>query len=213
MGSPKKPIKGSIVVITGPPAVGKDTLVEELIKYKFFKFERIVSYNTRTPRAGELHGIHHFFVSEEEFQILRKGGKLLEHVRTGSSRKGTPKKPFFKALKGSGNFLWRIDPYRSVQLHKFYKKKFGSINGEILYKKTVVFYLTVDNIETLKNRWMIREEDKNWKDFEKRLKKDLKIFEKNKRRFHYVIPNEETKEKVTQRIIKLLENHFEKKST
>jgi len=41
-----------------------------------------------------------------------------------------------------------------------------------------------------------------------RLKKDLKIFEKNKKRFHYVIPNEETKEKVTQMIIKSLESHF-----
>jgi len=139
-------------------------LVEELTKYRSFNFERIVSYNTRTPRTGEIHGIHNFFVSEEEFHTLRKGGKLLEHVKTGTSWKGTPKEPFFQALKGSGNYLWRIDPYRSAQLQKFYKKKFGDINGELLYKKTVVYYLAVNSIETLKKRWMLREENKNWED-------------------------------------------------
>ena len=61
--------RGRLVVLAGPSAVGKSTVVQrvrELIPNLYFS----VSVTTRQPRPGEVDGRDYFFVSPQEFQHL-----------------------------------------------------------------------------------------------------------------------------------------------
>lgn len=200
--------KSFLVVVTGPPASGKDSVVEKLLEYRNLVLQRIVTYNTRAPRPGETHGVHYNFVSVGEFHNLRKKGLLLEHVRTGQSWKGTPKKPFGKIIKGQGNYAWRIDPSRSAILDKFFVKKFGTAEGSKLYEKTALFYVTVKNLKNLKQRFVARDSTQNVKGFYDRLEKDTAVFERHKDKFPHVIFNDESPELAASEILKTLRSKF-----
>lgn len=55
------------LVISGPSGSGKGTLTSYLLKEAPSVFALSASYTTRKPREGEVHGVHYYFVSEEEF--------------------------------------------------------------------------------------------------------------------------------------------------
>jgi len=52
-------------VLVGPSGSGKTTIMEEAVKAGYV--ERLVSYTTRSPRKGEINGVHYHFINEEEF--------------------------------------------------------------------------------------------------------------------------------------------------
>ena len=58
--------KGKLFVISGPSGVGKDTIVNEYLKENDAHLS--VSATTRNPREGEIHGIHYYFYTNEEFE-------------------------------------------------------------------------------------------------------------------------------------------------
>lgn len=69
--------KGKLVVLLGPSAVGKSTVVNRLreeVPNLYFS----VSMTTRDPRPGEVDGRDYFFVSPEEFQRRIDNGEMLE---------------------------------------------------------------------------------------------------------------------------------------
>ena len=64
------------LMIVGPSAVGKDTMINRL-KKKFPKvIYKLPSYTTRPKRNGEIEGVDYFFVTKEEFSKLKNEGKL-----------------------------------------------------------------------------------------------------------------------------------------
>ena len=62
--------------MSGPSAVGKDTIIENLQKTNN-NFHFVVTATTRKPRKNEKEGINHFFYSKETFKKLIK--KLTEY--------------------------------------------------------------------------------------------------------------------------------------
>ena len=54
-----------IICVIGKAAVGKDTLVNELLKDN--QYRKAISYTTRPKRAGEIDGKDYYFISLEEF--------------------------------------------------------------------------------------------------------------------------------------------------
>ena len=68
-----------VFVITAPSGTGKTTLLQKLLagdpRLKFS-----ISYTTRPPRPGEVPGRDYFFVTPEEFRLLREAGALAEWV-------------------------------------------------------------------------------------------------------------------------------------
>lgn len=70
-------MKGTFVVIVGPSAVGKTTLVESLL-VRIPNATRIVTLTTREPREGEAEGQDFFFVTRHKFEKLRDKNTLIE---------------------------------------------------------------------------------------------------------------------------------------
>ena len=83
--------RGRLVVLAGPSAVGKSTVVSRLrddVDNLYFS----VSMTTRQPRPGESDGVDYFFVSPEAFQEHIDAGDMLEwaEIHGGLQRSGTP---------------------------------------------------------------------------------------------------------------------------
>ena len=64
------------LMIIGPSAVGKDTMINRLKNKYPDAIYKLPSYTTRPIRNGEVDGKDYYFVTKEEFFKLKKEGKL-----------------------------------------------------------------------------------------------------------------------------------------
>ncbi len=78
-----------ILVIAGPSAVGKTTVMNEILK-KNENFEYIRSATTRAPRR-DLFDSEYIYLSKEEFEARISNGGMLEYTEYGGNFYGTPK--------------------------------------------------------------------------------------------------------------------------
>ena len=69
---------GRLIILSGPSGAGKSTVVRHLLEECDLPLKLSVSATTRSPREGERHGLHYFFLSDEEFQRRREAGGFLE---------------------------------------------------------------------------------------------------------------------------------------
>lgn len=102
--------RGRLVVLAGPSAVGKSTVVSRLrgdVPNLYFS----VSMTTRAPRPGEVDGTDYFFVSPEDFQSRIDAGEMLEwaDIHGGLQRSGTPAGPVQEALEAGRPVLVEVD--------------------------------------------------------------------------------------------------------
>lgn len=89
--SRSNPLRGNLVVISGPGGVGKSTITAQLRADP--RFWVSVSATTRQPRVGEREGIDYLFYSVERFQELIDDGEFLEWAEFAGNRYGTPRIP------------------------------------------------------------------------------------------------------------------------
>nr|WP_284694784.1 guanylate kinase [Geomonas sp. Red32] len=80
--------EGVLYVISAPSGAGKTTLCKEIID-KFPNLRHSVSYTTRTPRSGEVHGRDYFFVGKEEFKRMVDAGEFAEWAEVHGNFYGT----------------------------------------------------------------------------------------------------------------------------
>lgn len=105
----RQPGAHRLVVLAGPTAVGKGT-VSAYIREHYPDVLLSVSATTRTPRPGEIDGVHYFFVDDAEFDRRIEHGELLEWaVVHNSYRYGTPRPPIEAALAAGRRVLLEID--------------------------------------------------------------------------------------------------------
>lgn len=102
--------KGRLVVLAGPSAVGKSTVVQRLrdeVEDLYFS----VSMTTRDPRPGEVDGKDYFFVSSDDFQERIDSGEMLEwaDIHGGLQRSGTPAAPVREAMEAGRPVLVEVD--------------------------------------------------------------------------------------------------------
>jgi guanylate kinase len=70
---------GHLFVISGPSAVGKTSVVNEILKNDK-SLQRVVSCTTRPQRKTERTGLDYFFITKEEFLTRQKNGDFLEYA-------------------------------------------------------------------------------------------------------------------------------------
>ncbi|MBT3163349.1 guanylate kinase [Streptomyces sp. Vc74B-19] len=97
-----------LTVLSGPSGVGKSTVVAHMRK-EHPEVWLSVSATTRTPRPGEQHGVHYFFVTDEEMDKLIANGELLEWAEFAGNRYGTPRTAVLEHLEAGVPVLLEID--------------------------------------------------------------------------------------------------------
>lgn len=103
--------------------------------------------------------------------------------------KGTSKKEFEKVLLGE-NVVWRIDMSRAATIEEMFFEKFDTKTAKKLISVTKKIMITAPQGENPFSRVKEREGSAmDFKEFEKRLKKDIYILNKFKHKFPYVIEN------------------------
>jgi guanylate kinase len=101
---------GRVVVLSGPSAVGKSTVVRRL-REQLPDLHFSVSATTRAPRPGEVDGVDYHFVTPEQFQQLIDRGALLEwaEIHGGLHRSGTLAAPVAEAAAAGHPVLIEVD--------------------------------------------------------------------------------------------------------
>jgi guanylate kinase len=102
---------GRIVILSGPSGSGKTTLYQRLLKSPRLRriLVRSISATTRPQRPGEREGRDYFFLTEDEFQLLRQQGFFLEWKKVFVNFYGTPLAAVQEQLKKGKNVLLAID--------------------------------------------------------------------------------------------------------
>ena len=110
-GAHPEPIgNGRVVVLSGPSAVGKSTVVR-CLRERIPDLHFSVSATTRAPRPGEIDGVDYHFVSPARFQELIDEGALLEwaEIHGGLHRSGTLAQPVRAAAASGHPVLIEVD--------------------------------------------------------------------------------------------------------
>ncbi|GJF26152.1 MULTISPECIES: guanylate kinase [Streptomyces] len=97
-----------LTVLSGPSGVGKSTVVAHM-RNEHPEVWLSVSATTRKPRPGEQHGVHYFFVTDEEMDKLIANGELLEWAEFAGNRYGTPRTAVLERLEAGEPVLLEID--------------------------------------------------------------------------------------------------------
>ena len=106
--------KGKLVVISGASGVGKGTVLGIMMnKRQDLKFS--VSATTRAPRPSEVHGMHYYFVTKEQFEKMIADGEMLEYSAHAANYYGTPRAQAEEKLR-HGHLLLDIEPNGAKQV-------------------------------------------------------------------------------------------------
>ena len=135
--------KGLLLVISGPAGVGKGTINLSLIS-RNSDIRMSVSATTRSPRPGEIDGVHYFFKSEEAFQKMIDEGAFLEYMRVfNANYYGTPKSFVEQELSEGRSVILEID----VQ---------GAMRVKAAYPDAVLIFIAPPSMSELKSRLIHR---------------------------------------------------------
>ena len=138
--------KGKLIIIVAPSGTGKSTLIVRL-KNDFPELKESISYTTRSPRKGEIHGEQYFFISVDEFIKMRDQEQFLEWAEVHTNFYGTSKSFVEQKLNEGEALLFDID----VQGTDSFKTYFKDVAKAI--------FIAPPSIEVLKERLLTRGTD------------------------------------------------------
>ena len=109
MAAPAVPV---LIVIAGPAGSGKSTLCDRLVDERP-EFSRVVTTTTRSPRDGEINGVHYHFFPPAEFRAKVARGEFLEWAKVHGDNEdrlyGTLKSSVLDPLERGQNLVMSID--------------------------------------------------------------------------------------------------------
>ena len=97
-----------LLVLSGPSGAGKDSIIEGLCS-RGVEFYRAITAVTRKPRPHEAHGIHHYFLTPDEFRQWEAQGRFLETATVYGHRYGTPLQEVTAAMDRGQDVVLRVD--------------------------------------------------------------------------------------------------------
>lgn len=69
---------GTIFVVMGKSASGKDTVYKRLVQNENLALKTVVPYTTRPIRAGETDGVEYYFVTDQQWAAWMSEQKIIE---------------------------------------------------------------------------------------------------------------------------------------
>ena len=107
MSPPSEP-SPLVVVISGPSGAGKDTVINEALALEA-SLAKVATAKTRAPRPGEIDGIHHVFLTDEQFERWVAEDAFLEHVESYGHRSGVPRAAVAELIGQGRTVILRTD--------------------------------------------------------------------------------------------------------
>jgi guanylate kinase len=109
--------RGRLFILSGPSGVGKGTVRARL-------FEKIpglvysISCTTRSPREGEIDGVHYRFIDDAAFDSFVREGRFLEWARVHENRYGTLRADVKNQLSEGRSVVLEIDVQGALQVKR-----------------------------------------------------------------------------------------------
>ncbi len=117
LGNPEIARRGLMLVLSSPSGAGKTTLTK-LLRDEEPSLTLSISVTTRPRRPSEVHGVHYYFITPEEFIAMRDRGDLLEWAEVHGNFYGSPRKEIDRALQSGKDILFDIDYQGAMQVRK-----------------------------------------------------------------------------------------------
>ncbi|MDH4134067.1 MAG: guanylate kinase [Gammaproteobacteria bacterium] len=99
---------GKLFIFSAASGTGKTSLAKALIE-SVPEVAFSVSHTTRAPRPGEVHGVHYYYVSREEFDRLVAAGAFVEHATVFGNSYGTSKQAIDDQIRSGKSVILDID--------------------------------------------------------------------------------------------------------
>ena len=115
---------GSLLIVTAPSGAGKTTLVKLLLDHDS-KVRQSVSYTTRAPRAGEVHGVAYHFIDVRTFVAMRDRGEFLEWAEVHGNFYGTSRVWLEEQMRSGNDMLLEIDWQGAQQVRERFAEAVG----------------------------------------------------------------------------------------
>jgi len=168
--------RGILFVVSAPSGAGKTTLCKELA-VTVPGLQPSISYTTRAPRPGEVHGRDYYFVTEQTFQEMVQRNDFAESARVYGHFYGTPRQALTDMMEKGLDVLLEIDTQGAMQI----KKKFS--DGAYIY-------ILPPSIEALRIRLIQRGDAPE--DIQRRMQKARQEI-LSYREYDYIVRNEDLK--------------------
>lgn len=108
---------GKLFIVSGPSGVGKSTVLKALFReHPDLYFS--VSATTRSPREGEIDGVHYHFIKSEQFLQMVQDGAFLEYAEYVGSFYGTPRGPVEEAMTAGRDAFLDIEIQGAQQVYE-----------------------------------------------------------------------------------------------
>jgi guanylate kinase len=99
---------GTLLIVAAPSGAGKTSLVRELMRHDA-SLKLSTSFTTRSPRPGEVNGVHYHFVDIPTFEQKIASGLLLEYAQVHGNYYGTSKTVVDAELAQDRDVILEID--------------------------------------------------------------------------------------------------------
>ena len=117
--SPLSKRHGIIFILSAPSGAGKTTLYNSL-REVYPEIRLSVSCTTRARRRGEISGRDYRFITERQFDALKRRGAFAEWARVHDYFYGTPKQPLDRAIKAGRDIFLDIDVQGAQKIKQAY---------------------------------------------------------------------------------------------
>ena len=139
---------GKLIIISAPSGTGKSTIIGRIIDDPALRLEFSISATTRSPREGEVNGVHYHFLSVEDFKDAIANDGLVEYEEVYPGRfYGTLKSEIARIQEKGNNAILDIDVKGGVNVKRMYGDNARSI------------FIMPPSIETLRQRLLSRATD------------------------------------------------------
>ena len=139
---------GKLIIISAPSGTGKSTIIGRIIDDPALRLEFSISATTRSPREGEVNGVHYHFLTVDEFKQAIADDGLVEYEEVYPGRfYGTLKSEIARIQEKGNNAILDIDVKGGVNVKRMYGDNARSI------------FIMPPSIETLRQRLISRATD------------------------------------------------------
>ena len=131
--------KGILAIISGFSGAGKGTVVKKILESHNEEFALSISATTRSPREGEVNGVHYFFMDKAVFEQKISDHQFLEYAQYVDNYYGTPKEFVFAKLDQGVSVILEIEMQ-------------GGLKVKEQCPEAVLIFMVPPSAEELKNR-------------------------------------------------------------